>query len=56
MAQYHPAGRVGDAGRYPEIDRPVSRGEHSEAVAFARELGLRLDERRPRVPAGVSWA
>jgi len=48
MAQYHPAGRVGDAGRYAEIDRPITRDEHAEAVALAGELGLRLDERWQR--------
>jgi putative pyruvate formate lyase activating enzyme len=48
MAQYHPAGRVGEAGRYPEIDRLITRDEYTEAVAFAHELGLRVDGRRPR--------
>ena len=47
MGQYHPAGRVGESGRCAEIDRRMTAEEHAAAVALARELGLRLDERRP---------
>jgi putative pyruvate formate lyase activating enzyme len=45
MAQYHPAGRV-LAGEFPELARPLERGEHARALGLARELGLRTDERR----------
>jgi putative pyruvate formate lyase activating enzyme len=44
MAQYRPAGRV-LKGDFPEIDRTISRDEYGRALALARELGLRLDER-----------
>lgn len=40
MDQYRPAGKV-RGGRYPEIDRPLSGREYREAVAIAREVGLR---------------
>ncbi len=43
MAQYHPAGRVD--GAYTEIARRVHREEYERALALARDLGLRLDER-----------
>ncbi len=44
MSQYRPAGKVrGD--KYTEINRPVSTGEYKEALALARALGLRLDQR-----------
>jgi putative pyruvate formate lyase activating enzyme len=45
MAQYYPAGRVGRDGEYAEIDRRVHRDEYAEALALAKELGLRLDPR-----------
>lgn len=48
MGQYFPAGRVG-AERYPEIARRPTRAELAEAHRTARDLGLRLDERRPRL-------
>ena len=46
MDQYHPAGRV-SRSRFPEINRRVSDAEFREATQIARDLGLRLDERRP---------
>jgi putative pyruvate formate lyase activating enzyme len=48
MAQYYPAGLVGREGRdgYVEIDRHVFVEEFTDAVDFARDLGLRrLDAR-----------
>lgn len=45
MAQYHPAGKV-SAQKYAEINRPLAAPEYRRAVEIARELGLRLDERR----------
>jgi putative pyruvate formate lyase activating enzyme len=47
MAQYYPAGLVGRDGRdgYQEIDRHLHRQEYLQAVAMARDLGLRLDAR-----------
>jgi putative pyruvate formate lyase activating enzyme len=49
MDQYRPAGKV-RAGRYPEIDRPLTRSEFRSAQQMAADLGLRrLDERRPHV-------
>jgi putative pyruvate formate lyase activating enzyme len=46
MAQYYPAGKVGDAGKFEEIDRGVSGDEYGRALAIAAELGLRrLDPR-----------
>ncbi len=46
MGQYHPAGRVGLEGRYPEIDRRVSRAEMLDAYRVAAEEGLhRFDQR-----------
>lgn len=46
MAQYYPANQVGE--RYPEINRRLYREEYLEALAHARALGLRLDERGVR--------
>jgi putative pyruvate formate lyase activating enzyme len=51
MAQYYPAGRVTMErfrDKYVEINRPVSSKEYGLAVKTAKDLGLRLDERRPR--------
>lgn len=45
MDQYRPAGVV-DAEHFAEIDRPLRAEEFAEALATARSLGLRLDERR----------
>ena len=43
MRQYRPAYR---AGRYPELNRPISRGEYQAAVQAALDAGLRrLDSR-----------
>jgi putative pyruvate formate lyase activating enzyme len=51
MPQYYPAGAV-SAEKYPEINRKLFGEEYEEAVAMAREAGLRrLDERRPRFRA-----
>jgi putative pyruvate formate lyase activating enzyme len=45
MDQYRPAGKVA-ADRFGEINRPLGAAEFREAVAIARQLGLRrLDER-----------
>jgi putative pyruvate formate lyase activating enzyme len=45
MAQYHVSGKVGRNGQYDEIARGIHREEYEHALAFARELGLRLDPR-----------
>lgn len=45
MAQYYVSGKVGRNGQYEEIARGIHREEYEEAVALARELGLRLDPR-----------
>ncbi len=45
MAQYYVSGRVGQDGEYEEIARGIHREEYEEALALARELGLRLDPR-----------
>jgi putative pyruvate formate lyase activating enzyme len=45
MDQYRPAGVVSRA-RYPELARRLSPAEYRDAVATARDLGLRLDARR----------
>ncbi|HXV99493.1 MAG TPA: radical SAM protein, partial [Anaerolineae bacterium] len=47
MAQYYPAGKV-SGDKYAEINRPVTTPEYEAALQMARDLGLRLDERRPR--------
>jgi putative pyruvate formate lyase activating enzyme len=47
MAQYYPAGKVGDE-KYAEINRRTTNSEYLEAVWLAQEAGLwRFDERRP---------
>jgi putative pyruvate formate lyase activating enzyme len=46
MNQYRPAGKV-TTSLYAEINRPVTWHEFAEARQMARDLGLRLDERRP---------
>lgn len=45
MAQYHPAGKV-TAGKYAEINHPLTTREYEAAVQSAGDLGLRLDVRR----------
>ena len=45
MAQYYVSGKVGRDGEYLEIARGLHRAEYEEALAVARELGLRLDPR-----------
>jgi putative pyruvate formate lyase activating enzyme len=45
MAQYYVSGKVGQDGQYEEIARRVYREEYEQALAVARELGLRLDPR-----------
>jgi putative pyruvate formate lyase activating enzyme len=47
MAQYHPSGRVGRDGEFPELDRRLFREEYAAALDLAEELGLRLDPRSP---------
>ena len=49
MAQYRPHYRAYDL---PPMDRPVTAEEYDAAVRLAREAGLRLDERRPRLVWG----
>jgi putative pyruvate formate lyase activating enzyme len=48
MDAYHPAGRVlREPQRFPELTRPLSRGELQRALEYAREVGLwRLDAHR----------
>jgi putative pyruvate formate lyase activating enzyme len=46
MDQYHPAGRVG-RDHYPELGRRISEAEWRHARQIAREVGVRLDGRRP---------
>ena len=45
MAQYYVSGKVGENGQYQEIGRRIYREEYEQALALARELGLRLDPR-----------
>ena len=45
MAQYYVSGKVGQNGQYQEIARGIHREEYEQALALARELGLRLDPR-----------
>jgi putative pyruvate formate lyase activating enzyme len=45
MAQYYVSGKVGQDGQYEEIARGIHREEYEQALALARELGLRLDPR-----------
>jgi putative pyruvate formate lyase activating enzyme len=45
MAQYYVSGKVGQDGQYVEIARGIHRDEYTQALAFANELGLRLDPR-----------
>jgi putative pyruvate formate lyase activating enzyme len=45
MAQYYVSGKVGQNGQYEEIARGIHREEYEQALALARELGLRLDPR-----------
>jgi putative pyruvate formate lyase activating enzyme len=52
MDQYYPAGRVGPES-FSEINRRSSLAEFEQARQYALALGLRLDERRPRVTAGL---
>ena len=46
MAQYFPTGKV-TANSYGDINRRVTANEFGQAREIARDLGLRLDERRP---------
>jgi putative pyruvate formate lyase activating enzyme len=48
MAQYFPTGKVA-ATTYAEINRRLTGDEFAAAREMARDLGLRLDERRPHV-------
>ena len=45
MGQYYVSGKVGQNGEYGEIARGIHREEYEQALALARELGLRLDPR-----------
>lgn len=48
MDQYHPDGRVTrQPDKFPELDRPLHRREHAEALQIARDGGLRIDVRAP---------
>lgn len=46
MDQYYPSGNV-SAVKYKEINRGVTSAEFREVQSMARDLGLRLDTRRP---------
>jgi len=47
MAQYHPAGAVGEADRLADIARPITAEEFRTALTHARRGGLRrFDQRR----------
>jgi putative pyruvate formate lyase activating enzyme len=48
MAQYYVSGKVGRNGHYGEIARGIHREGYEQALALARELGLRLDPRSAR--------
>lgn len=49
MEQYRPDHKV-TTDKFGEINRPITRGEYSEALAAARDAGLyRLDQRRPLI-------
>ncbi len=48
MAQYYPAGKVGDDGKFEEIDRGVTGDEYGRALAIAAEVGLRRLDPRSR--------
>ena len=37
------------AGDLPPLDRRITGQEYADAVRLARDAGLRLDERRPRI-------
>ncbi len=53
MAQYHPCHKAFDV---PEIARPVSRQEFSEAVDLARRQGLhRMDKQKTSLPPNLIW-
>jgi uncharacterized Fe-S radical SAM superfamily protein PflX len=45
MAQYYASCKVGQNGQYDEIARGIHREEYEQALALARQLGLRLDPR-----------
>jgi putative pyruvate formate lyase activating enzyme len=45
MAQYYVSGKVGKDSQYEEIARGIHREEYEQALALARDLGLRLDPR-----------
>jgi putative pyruvate formate lyase activating enzyme len=45
MSQYYVSGKVGQSGQYEEIARGIHREEYEQALALARDLGLRLDPR-----------
>ena len=44
MAQYHPAWQI-STDKYPELNRPLTTAEYTQAVRIAEQTGLRLDER-----------
>ncbi len=48
MDQYHPDGRViRQPEKFPELDRPLHRREHEQALTLARSEDLRIDVRDP---------
>lgn len=56
MDQYRPAWKAHTEPKYSEINRPTTRGEYLQAVAYAREAGLwRLDSRWRRGPYFILW-
>jgi putative pyruvate formate lyase activating enzyme len=51
MDQYHPAHKAESEPQFSEINRPLSRPEFRQALAYAQEVGLwRLDAREPAAP------
>jgi putative pyruvate formate lyase activating enzyme len=56
MAQYYVSGKVGRDGQYEEIARGLHHDEYEQALALARELGLRLDARSVRQGRGLASA
>jgi len=56
MDQYRPAWKARTEPKYAEINRPITRREYQQALAYAREVGLwRLDSRWRRDPHMILW-
>ena len=56
MSQYYIAGKVGQNGQFAEIARDIHREEYEQALALARQLGLRLDHRSVAQRQGLARA